>query len=270
MARKVRYALITGCGQGGIGEALAVEYTRRGIHAIATVLPAEPSEHLSSAGIAWFPLDVTQDESIAALKSQVLELTNGYTMPAIDTDVKAVQKMFDVNVFGPMRMVHHFHDMLIQSSGTIVNMSSIGGIVPYVYGSSYNATKAALAHWGNTLRVEMAPLNVKVVTIISGEVGTNILKNDHGRALPEGSFYSPLAAEFERHVHRTPATTDRFSFAKRVVDKTITASPPAWFWTGSQTGVIRFLDMFFPRTVFDWLFWNMFNLGKLKQSHDAS
>ncbi|KAI1274051.1 NAD(P)-binding protein [Xylaria sp. FL0933] len=282
MAKKVRYALITGCGQGGIGEALTVEYTRRGIHAIATVLPSEPSEHLSNAGITWFPLDVTQDESIVALKSQVLKLTNGhldilvnnagicYTMPAIDTDVKAVQKMFDVNVFGPMRMVHHFHDMLIQSSGTIVNMSSIGGIVPYVYGSSYNATKAALAHWGNTLRVEMAPLSVKVVTIISGEVGTNILKNDHGRALPEGSFYSPLAAEFERHVHRTPVTTDRFSFAKRVVDKTITASPPAWFWTGSQTGVIRFLDMFFPRTIFDWLFWNMFNLGKLKRSHDAS
>lgn len=98
----------------------------------------------------------------------------GYTMTAIDTDVNAVQKMFDVNVFGPMRMVHHFHDALIKSTGTIVNIGSIGGIIPYVYGcesccpwslkslvhlnlASYNASKAALHHWSSTLRVEMAP-----------------------------------------------------------------------------------------------------------------
>lgn len=42
--------------------------------------------------------------------------------------------MFDVNVFGPMRMVRHLHDMLIRSSGTVVNIGSIGGVVPYVYG----------------------------------------------------------------------------------------------------------------------------------------
>ena len=79
-------------------------------------------------------------------------------MTGIDTDVNEVQKMFNVNVFGPMRMVHHFHPLLIKSQGTVVNIGSVGGIVPYMYGSSYNATKAALHHWGNTLRVEMAPL----------------------------------------------------------------------------------------------------------------
>ena len=113
-------------------------------------------------------------------------------MTAIDTDVQEVQKMFNVNIFGPMRMVRHFHPLLIKAQGTIVNIGSVGGIVPYMYGceldppdhhscalmcavdvftlacykeqidggcvASYNATKAALAHWGNTLRVEMAPL----------------------------------------------------------------------------------------------------------------
>ena len=55
-------------------------------------------------------------------------------MTAIDTDIEPVQRMFDINVFGPMRMIHHFHDMLIRSTGTIVNIGSIGGVVPYVYG----------------------------------------------------------------------------------------------------------------------------------------
>lgn len=66
-------------------------------------------------------------------------------MTAIDTDVKSVQRMFDVNLFGPMRMVYHFHDMLIASSGIIVNIGSIGGIVPFVYGCkstfSFNTNK---------------------------------------------------------------------------------------------------------------------------------
>jgi 1-acylglycerone phosphate reductase len=55
-------------------------------------------------------------------------------MTAIDTQVSEVEKMFAVNVFGPMRMVNIFHPLLIQAKGTVVNIGSVGGIVPYVYG----------------------------------------------------------------------------------------------------------------------------------------
>lgn len=58
-------------------------------------------------------------------------------MPTTDTDVREVEKMFAVNVFGPMRMIRHFHPMLIRTKGTVVNIGSIGGIVPYVYGGTY-------------------------------------------------------------------------------------------------------------------------------------
>ncbi len=64
-------------------------------------------------------------------------------MTAIDTDVNAVKRMFEVNVFGPMQMVHHFHDMLIQASGAIVNIGSIGGVVPYMYGGMAASWKEA-------------------------------------------------------------------------------------------------------------------------------
>lgn len=61
-------------------------------------------------------------------------------MTAIDTDVAAVQRMFDVNVFGPIRMVHHFHNMLIGAAGTVVNIGSVGGIIPYVYGGKLSSS----------------------------------------------------------------------------------------------------------------------------------
>jgi 1-acylglycerone phosphate reductase len=53
------------------------EYSRRGLHPIATVLPHESSDHLSKAGITFFPLDVTVEESITQLKASILELTGG-------------------------------------------------------------------------------------------------------------------------------------------------------------------------------------------------
>ena len=78
-------------------------------------------------------------------------------MTAVDTEVAQVEKMFAVNVFGAMRMVHYFHKELIATKGVIINIGSIGGVCPFIYGASYNASKAALHHYGNTLRVEMSP-----------------------------------------------------------------------------------------------------------------
>ncbi|KAI0120149.1 NAD(P)-binding protein [Nemania sp. FL0031] len=282
MARE-KFALVTGCGRGGIGEALVTEYTRRGVHAIATVLPNEGCEHLSEKGIVFFPLDVTDEKSIEELEASVRKLTGGhldilincagiaYTMTAIDTDVTAVKRMFDINLFGPMRMVRTFHSMIIEAKGTIANIGSIGGIIPFVYGASYNASKAALHHWGNTLRVEMAPFGVKVITVISGEVSTNILKNDAHRTLPEGSYYSPLAENFQQHVTRTPpGATDRFEYAKNVVSQTLASSPPAWYWYGSFTTVTRFYDTFAWRTIWDGIMWKFFGLQKLKDTYTNS
>ncbi|MCJ1391938.1 hypothetical protein MMC18_004805 [Xylographa bjoerkii] len=77
MAPQEKFALVTGCGRGGIGEALVAEYTRRGITAIATVLPPEASDHLVNAGITFFPLDVTVEQSVTDLKAAVHELTSG-------------------------------------------------------------------------------------------------------------------------------------------------------------------------------------------------
>ncbi|KAF5602433.1 short-chain dehydrogenase reductase family [Fusarium subglutinans] len=236
------------CGRGGIGEALVMEYKRLSFHAIATILPHESRNHLSQAGITCFPLNVTVEESVSELKTKVQELTGGslhilvncagiaYTMTAIDTDVISVQHMFDVNVFGPMRMVHHFHDMVIEGSGTIVNIGSIGGTIPFVYGSSYNASKAALQHWSNTLRIEMAPFKY----------------------------------QFEQHVLRKPKNaTDRLELAENVVKESLKKHPSAWFWFGSFSTLTRFLDTFAWRTIWDSILWRMFDMKKLQRAHAA-
>ena len=216
-----------------------LEFRSRGLLAIATVLPHESRDHLDIDGIIRFDSDVTSEMSVKTLKCAVDKLTGGrldvlvnnaeirYTMTAIDTDVKMIQRVFDVSVIGPMRMVHEFYPLFIRGRGTIVNIGSAGELVPYTYGSSCNASKTALHHYRDTLRVDMSLLGVKVLTIISGNIVANILKHDQQRKLPDHSYYSPLASEFQAHLQIIPNTTHRSVYANNVVSQCLKASPPA-------------------------------------------
>ncbi|PSS06795.1 hypothetical protein M430DRAFT_46132 [Amorphotheca resinae ATCC 22711] len=281
---RTRFVLITGCGEGGIGHALTKHFVASGLSVIATLLPHEGRKHLDHPQIHVLDLNVTKEEEMLPFKKQVEAITAGkldvlvnnagicYTMTAADTDVRQVEKMFAVNVFGPMRMVHHFHKMLVRARGTVVNIGSIGGVCPYVFGASYNATKAALVHYGNTLRVEMKPFGVKVINVISGEVSTNILKSDvrDSRALPEDSIYAPLAGVFKAHINRSPDAMTPDEYAKGVVATVLKQSPPVWFWYGNSTLLVRTLDTFLPRTIWDWLFYRWFNLKTLEGTFTES
>jgi short-subunit dehydrogenase len=82
--------------------------------------------------------------------------------------------MFEVNLFGVMRMVQEFAPLLIASGdGRIVNIGSITGVMPYPFGSTYNASKAALHSYGNTLRLELAPFKqVQLIFYTSANIIT--------------------------------------------------------------------------------------------------
>lgn len=72
----------------------------------------------------------------------------------------------DVNFFGAAEMAHTFIPLLLNSSDArILFVGSIAAICPAPFYAGYNSSKAALAHLANTLRVELAPLNIKVIHV---------------------------------------------------------------------------------------------------------
>ena len=79
-------------------------------------------------------------------------------MPATDYDMSVVERLTAVNVVGPMRIVRFFHPMLVRTKGVIFNTASTAAYFPGVYQAAYCASKAALCQYGQTLRVELAPL----------------------------------------------------------------------------------------------------------------
>ncbi|KZP17730.1 NAD(P)-binding protein [Athelia psychrophila] len=199
--------LITGCSAGGIGNALALEFHARGLRVIATARRAQAMANLADAGINTLILDVADPESVARAKDAVAKLTGGtldilvnnagqaYTRPAIDVETAPAKAVFDVNLWGPILMVQAFTPLLISAASTskagsrIVQIGSTAGVAPVPFSAIYNASKAALHSYSDTLHVELAPFNVKVTSVIAGAVRTNIISPTN---IPARSLYRPM------------------------------------------------------------------------------
>lgn len=270
--------LITGCTPGGIGHALAREFKSQGLRVFATARKASSISDLSDQGIQTFSLELTNESSIQTLQNEISSLTNGkldylvnnagrnYTMPATDVEMDEIRETFETNVFAIMRMCQNFAPLLIEAKGTIVQIGSLAGIMPYVFGSVYNASKAALHAYSDTLRVELAPFGVQVVTVVTGGVKSNISRTH--RTLPKDSMYLPLANEYEaRQTHSQANAIPNEQYARSVVRQVLGRPPRDTIWEGGKSWLVWWITSFLPRWVLDVAMSRMFHLWKLKQKH---
>ncbi|EXJ69084.1 oxidoreductase [Cladophialophora psammophila CBS 110553] len=283
--------LITGCSPGGIGHALALAFHARGLRVFATARTTGRIEDLSQKGIETLALVVDDDVSILTCFKTVEQLTHGhgldylvnnagvsYVMPALDVNVDEAKKIFDVNLFAVMRMCQVFSPLLIKAHGTIVMIGSLAAVIPYVFGSVYNATKAALHAYANTLRVELAPFNVKVITIVTGGVKSRISSHVK-RVLPEESLYAPLEENYlRRQGHSQEGAMPTTAYAESIVEQVLPGAGPRpwrwllrdgrrnWIWEGNRSWLVYFLSGGYTWTGFfdRYMTW-LFQLRKLKR-----
>jgi|SRR5215211_1510381 len=193
-----RVVLITGCSS-GIGRDLAQRLAGSGYTVVATARRAETLSGLQAA--LKLPLDVTIPDSVNRAVDCALQrfgridvLVNyaGYALPGALEEIsdEDVQKLFDVNVFGVMRMIRAVvPHMRYQRAGRIINMSSIGGKLVVPANGAYSATKFALEALSDALRFELAPFGIKVVLIEPGSIKTHFA--DTAQAHAQEIFTNP-------------------------------------------------------------------------------
>ncbi|EGX43051.1 hypothetical protein AOL_s00215g837 [Orbilia oligospora ATCC 24927] len=267
--------LITGAGVGGIGGSLAEEFNRKGYRVFATARRTETLEPLSKLGIELLSLDVTKPESIASCKSQVESLTNGkldilinnagrnYTMPALDLSIHEVRDMFETNVFGVMAVTQSFAPLIINAQGKIVMIGSLAAVMPYAFGASYGASKAAIHAYCNTLRVEMKAFGVEVINVVTGGVRTQLARVE--RELPADSYYLPIRDFFAKRVQYSQKNSiPPEVYAKNVVAQLTRRHSSSWIWEGYFAWRAWALDTFFPRWIFDSFMMKQFGIAKLR------
>ncbi|KAL5350263.1 hypothetical protein ACLOAV_005301 [Pseudogymnoascus australis] len=121
MVRKT--VLVIGASKGGIGDAIAKEFLRKGCRVFATARSIEKVEHLQQIGIEVLTLDVTSSKSINDATTEIAKQTGGsldilVNSSGLDVDVNVSRKIFDVNVFGLLETTQKFAPLLIAARGT--------------------------------------------------------------------------------------------------------------------------------------------------------
>lgn len=145
-------------------------------------------------------LDVCDPASVAEALHDPSELdvvinNAGFEVQAslamVDDDL--LHRQLDTNVFGPMRLVRTVLPAWRErGSGTIVNVSSVAGVVGVPFGGAYAASKHALEALSEALHFENSHLGIRVRLVEPGRFDTGF----HGNIVtPEGWEDSP---DFER------------------------------------------------------------------------
>jgi short-subunit dehydrogenase len=169
----------------GIGKLTALYFANQGWNVAATMRnPDKESELGTIAQIKLYRLDVTDSNSIqtalnAAIQDfgriDVLVNNAGYGADGVFEAMsdEVIEKQFDTNVFGLMRVTRAIiPHMREQKGGIIIQIASMGGRITFPLYSIYHGTKWAVEGFSEALHYELEPFNIKIKIIEPGSIKT--------------------------------------------------------------------------------------------------
>ncbi|MFB6071881.1 MAG: SDR family oxidoreductase [Halobacterium sp.] len=203
-------ALVTGCSS-GVGAATARSLLAEEWTVVATARDTDDLAELADAGCETAELDVTKpaqcrnvvDETVAEHgRLDCLVNNAGFAQlgPLEDVPTRDLHRQFDVNVYGPHRLIRAaLPHMRERGDGTIVNVSSVSGRVATPGMGAYNGSKFALEGMSDALRGEVAEHGVDVAVVEPGPVETDFDEraSDELAALDRSGAYERVYSFFE-------------------------------------------------------------------------
>ena len=217
--RTGRVVLITGASS-GIGFQAARDLARAGHTVYAGARRVERMRPLRALGVTPVALDVTDQEACTGVVETIMSregridvLVNnaGYGSfgPVEDVDLTEARRQIEVNVLGLAALTRAvLPHMRARRSGTIINMSSMGGRLVTFMGGWYHATKYAVEALSDALRMEVADFGIDVVLIEPGGIRTDwgTIAADHLESSARGGAYEKAAGRVAANMRRLYAS----------------------------------------------------------------
>lgn len=188
---QLKPAVVVTGGSRGIGLAIARRFAKAGCHVALIARNADPLRDAAAAivqdfGVAAVPivLDITQadapeqiDEELARHSLYADILVNcagiGLAGPFVEHDARKVAQLVELNIAALTRLMHYaLPKMLARARGGILNVASLGGLVPGPYQALYYASKAYVISLSEAVAHETAGQGVRISALAPGPVNT--------------------------------------------------------------------------------------------------
>ncbi len=209
-------AVVTGASS-GIGRALAKQLDSEGYHLVLCDVnePAlRETQSLLKRGSQRVTLDVSKRDAVEAMAAEViarhgridLVINNaGVTVDATIAEVSMedFEWLFGINFWGVVYGTKAFlPTMLAQREGTIVNLSSVFGMIGFPRQGTYNAAKFAVRGFTESLWCELDGTGVTAISVHPGGIKTNIARDARSKAT--AGEKEKLATQFAQVARTTP------------------------------------------------------------------
>ncbi|MCX5425124.1 oxidoreductase [Streptomyces sp. NBC_00078] len=253
-------ALVTGASS-GIGKAAALALVDAGFEVVGTSRQA--SGDARRDGVTFLALDVASDTSVASAVDRVIEkfgridvLVNnagiGSAGAGEERSLAQDQQLFDINVFGLIRMTKAvLPHMRAQGRGRIINISSVLGFVPAPYMAAYAASKHAVEGYSESVDHEVRQHGVRVLLVEPAQTRTAFEANSPKPATPL-PVYEHQRQVFERVMGAAMKDgDDPATVAKAIVAAATDPKPKLRYPAGPTAGRVSTLRRLVPSRAFD-------------------
>ena len=223
-----------------MGKETALHLIKEGHTVYGAARRLENMQELIDLGGHAIQMDVTDEKSLVEGVDQIIKeqgridvLVNnaGYAVYGAveDVSMEDARRQFDVNIFALARLTQLvLPHMRKQKTGTIINISSMGGKVYTPLGAWYHATKHALEGWSDCLRLETKQFGVDVVIVEPGIIATEFDEVmlqpmiDRSKNGPYEEWVAKYAKTAEA-IYNTPNGTSPSTVISNVISKAINA-----------------------------------------------
>lgn len=263
--------VITGCSS-GIGKDSALALQKRGYQVIACARNINDIAALAEHGILTLRMDMNDSASIKTAFQQIVTLTSnkldvlinnagyGQTGALEDIERQFLREQFETNVFGLCELTKLVIPIMRrQGYGRIINVSSILGLVALPFRGAYNASKFAVEGISDTLRLELAPANIQVITIQPGPIHSRFRQNAVDKSLKNidisnSAFkiqYERMLKYFQQQKEESVFTCTTAAVIKKLVHAIEAKNPRPQYRVTAPAHLLFVMKRLLPTRLFD-------------------
>ncbi len=268
-----QWVVVTGASS-GIGYDIALSLQQHGYQVIATARSTTDLAMLQKLGLVALPLELNDENNVTQAITQINQLCDqqlyglinnaAYGQPGAVEDIsrKALEHQFAVNLFGTHQLTCGLLPALRNSStGRIINISSVLGLVAFPWQGAYNASKYALEGLSDTLRLELRGSSVHLSLIEPGPIHSKFRANAlqafdtavDWQHSSHSANYRRITAYYSASSHPTPFTGTPQQVTRRVLHALRSPRPQPRYYVTLPTYILATCRRLLPHRLLDHL-----------------